>query len=517
MKFFSFLRVFRNAAPRMPTLSQWSQQTPQNQFPLYSRAYQGNEIVFSAIEMLATSAGEPHIVGRKFQRESPTVRNEEQRLLAAGHTRREVKSRLIKNGFYKELPNHPLIRLLEKPNPWMSRGQMWGTVVMDEALAGNSYWVKVRFDGGPLRGAVRELWRLRPDRVRVIPSATNYIEGYEYNTGTEKITFPAADIIHFKTRNPLNDYYGMPPLMPIAGRVDIDDYMKTFLRSFFERGGAAGPGAILSVKGRVSQEDKDAIRERFRHRYGQPGELLILDNAESTYTQAGLNRGLRDALPKELDAMQEARIAMAFGIPGSILGLLIGYESSSYANKRQDWQVLWDLTMTPKLSNYDDVLNLQLVPEFGQIDEVHFDLSDIHALQEDVDKIHARLRANWQASGLTWEEYREGLGYDPNVSADAIVIVPSNMMPVKFSELGEMQEQAALPPPMPSKEPVVDIINEVHCPKCGRWVGRNMNVGATAYCPKDKEVLIQRLPDERAFEMEYDDDGRVKRVLEVVS
>jgi len=31
---------------------------------------------------------------------------------------------------------------------------------------------------------------------------------------------------------------------------------------------------------------------------------------------------------------------------------------------------------------------------------------------------------------------------------------------------------------------------KVHCPKCGRWVGRNMNVGATAYCPKDKEVLV---------------------------
>lgn len=476
-----------------------------------------NEIVFAAIEMLATSAGEPHIVGRRWQRNSPMIRNEEQRLLACGVPRREVYNRMIENGFYRDLPDHPLIRLLQNPNPWLSRGQMWGTVVMDRALAGNSYWLKARVQQGVMKGAIAELWRLRPDRVKIIPSATNYIEGFEYNTGQTKQIFQPEDIIHFKTRNPLNDYYGMPPLMSIANRIDIDDYMKSFLKTFFERGGT-GPGSILSVKTKLPQEAKDDIRDRFKRQFGGAGsfhEMMILDNAESTYQQMGLNRGIRDALPKEIDAVSEARIAMAFGIPGSILGLLIGYESSSYANKRQDWQVFWDLTMTPLLSDLDDALNLQLTPDYGGIDEVLFDLSDIRALQEDVDKLHERQRQDFQASGLTWAEYREAIGRDPNVGDDEIIIVPSNMKAIRVAELGEEPEPVAPPPQI---EAPLDIVAEVHCPKCGRWVGRNMNVGATAYCPKDKEVLVElpeATPKPIKIDIVRDEEGRAAQLVGV--
>lgn len=506
------VKSLRNQVPVVYSpLQQWGA-TPAQQYPGYSQAYMRNEIVFASVEMLATSAAEPLIVGKRWQRNSPTIRNESMKLLNRGVSRSEIKNRLISNGFYKDLPEHPLVRLLNNPNPWMSRGQLWGTVVMDRCLAGNAYLLKARFQDGPLKGKVSELWRLRPDRVRIIPSAGNFIEGYEYNTGQEKIVFKPDDVMHFKTRHPLNDYYGMPPLMVLSGRIDIDEYMRNFLRSFFERGGT-GPGAVLSVKQKLSQEQKDQVRERFAAQFGGSAgfhELMVIDANEHTYTQMGLNRGLRDALPKELDAVNEARIAMVFGIPGSILGLLIGYESSSYANKRQDWQVFWDLTMTPLLSDFDDVLNLSMIPEFGGIDEVCFDLSDIRALQEDVDKIHERLRQDFLSGGATWREYREGLGYDPDIDEGEIIAIPSNMVAIKISELGEAPEvpepQLALPAP-------VNIVAEVHCPKCGRWVGRNMNVGATAYCPKDKEVVVGQESKVISIEVIRDTEGRVAQLV----
>jgi HK97 family phage portal protein len=488
--------------------------TSEHGFQGYSRAYMRNEIVFACIEMLATSAGEPHIIGRRWRRSSPSfraeIRAEENRLVSRGLPLRDVHAQMMSNGFYTDLPAHPLVRLLAKPNPWMSRGQLWGTVVMDRALAGNSYLLKVRVTDGIMKGSVAELWRLRPDRVRIIPDTKNFIGGYEYRVGSETVIFPPEDVIQFKTRHPLNDYYGMPPFMAAAGRADIDEYFETFLRDFFRKGGT-GPGSILSVKQRLSQEQKDDIRTRFRNQFGGAGgyhEMMILDQAESTYQQMGLNRGLRDALPKELDAMTEARIAMVFGIPGSILGLLIGYESSSYANKRQDWQVFWDLTMTPLLSDLDDVLNLRLVPDFGMIDEVLFDLSDIRALQEDVDKLHERARKNLQIGGWSWQEFREATGKDPDVQT-GFFFIPSSSIATPIEEMGKRAERLASPMPEgePGAEPLEDftgqtrrlmapalpspeVVDEVHCPTCGRWVGRNMNVGATAYCPKCKEVEV---------------------------
>jgi HK97 family phage portal protein len=485
-------RPSRAMPPITPAWQQWGG-TPQGSYMGYSRAYMRNEIVFSCIEMLATSAGEPHIVGRRWQRESPMIRNEEQRLLARGVSLQDCYARMVRNGFYRDLPNHPLIRLLSNPNPFMSRGQMWGTIVMDRALAGNSYLLKARTQGGPFGGAVGELWRLRPDRVRIIPDANKYISAYEYRTGSEAIVYPPEDIIHFKTRNPLNDYYGMPPLMAVAGRVDIDDYMQGFLRSFFERGGT-GPGSILTVKNKLSDEAKREISERFRRQFGPGGyhEMLIMDQAESTYQQMGLNRGLRDALPKEIDNVTEARIAMVFGIPGSILGLLIGYESSSYANKRQDWQVFWDLTMTPLLSDLDDVLNLSLVPDFGGIDEVLFDLSDIRALQEDVDKIHERIRKNVAAGLQSWEEGRDGIGLDPNPK-EGTFLIPANIVPTQREDLEEPPEPPpAIAPVMPAlPEPAEEgkVVVEARCPNCNRLLGHDVS-GARFDCPRCKTAVV---------------------------
>jgi hypothetical protein len=78
--------------------------SPTADFRGYSRAYMGNEIVYAAIEMLATSAGEPHIIGRKWQRNSPTfreeIRAEAARLRAKGLSIRDAKERMIRNGFF---------------------------------------------------------------------------------------------------------------------------------------------------------------------------------------------------------------------------------------------------------------------------------------------------------------------------------------------------------------------------------------------------------------------------------
>lgn len=483
-------------SPQVPfptTGSFISPMSPTTGYLGYSRAYMRNEIVFAAIEMLATSAGEPHIIGRRWQRSSPTyraeIRSEESRLMAKGLSMRDTKERMIRNGFVKELPDHPLIRLLNNPNPFMSRGQMWGTVVMDRALAGNAYLLKARLSGGLMKGTVAELWRLRPDRVKIIPDANTFISGYEYRIGRETVTFPPEDVMHFKTRNPLNDYYGMPPLMAIAGRVDIDEYQKTFLRSFFERGGV-GPGSILSVKQSLKPEAKEEIRKRFKERFGgsdSAHEMLILDAAESTYTQMGLNRGLRDALPKEINAMQEARLAMAFGIPHSILGTLIGTEQASYANKRADHATFWSLTMTPLLSDLDDVLNLSIVPDFGGIDEVMFDLSDIYALREDVDKLADRWRKNLLAGMASLEESREAVGLDPNVG-DGTFYVPSNAEATEGGEIGETPEPPASPA-FPEAEPPASVA-EARCPGCKRLIGKNVT-GGEFECPdgRCKEVL----------------------------
>lgn len=522
MKFFSFL--VRNAAPTFAATSgQWYGGTGQTgEYLRYARAYTTNEIIYASIDLLADSAGEPQIVGRRYRRESPRpmtrteMRTYTKNLVAKGLSYRAADERMIRNGFYEKVPNHPLVKLLNHPNPLTSMGQFWGTMVMDRYIAGNAYALKVRYQDGPLRGKVAELWRLRPDRVRIIPKAGG-IDGYEYSTGTEKIVYPADDVVHFKERHPLNDYYGLSPIAVIFERLAIDENMRGFLRTFYESGGT-GPGAVLSVKQKLTQDQKDQIRERYKQQFGTTTgfhHLMVIDANEHTYTPLGLNRGLRDALPTEIDGSQEARTAMVFRIPGSIIGLRIGYESSSYANKRQDWQVFWDLTMTPLLSDMDDTLCLTMIHEFGGIDEVCFDLGDIRALQEDVDKVQERHRKNFALGGISWEEFREGIGFDPELG-EGTLLIPSNMTPISIQRLEDTAETEPEPPqiPAPPQEPQMDIVAEVHCPHCNRWIGRNLNVGGEAYCPQHKGVpVVGAEPKLLSISVVRDEDGKVTSLV----
>lgn len=424
-----------------------------------ARAYSGNEIVSSALDLISKSAGEPQIIGRRWRRARPQVRAEMRRLNAFGIKNRAgariLDAVMVRNGFWEEVDGHPLVKLLNQPNPYRSRAQFWSEVCLDRYLAGNAYILKARYRDGLLEGAVAELWRLRPDRVDPIPgdmeAGEPFIKGYEYRIDARTVrTIPVEDIIHIRANDPMDPYRGLSPVAAIIDRVNIDSYMRNFLGTFYARGGA-GIGAVMNVKGKLSQEAKDDIRTRFRRMFsGGQYDILVANAEELTYTPLGLDRGLRDALPKEIDAVTEARIAMKLGIPGSILGLLIGYESSSYANKRQDWQVFWDITMAPLMSDFDDVLNLALTTEFGGIDEVAFDLSDIRALQEDSEALKESARKDWQSGLAGFHESRTAIGLPPDPDGDEIFAVPRASDYVPTSRLAEEQHTPDPLPPDPA-------------------------------------------------------------------
>lgn len=479
-------------------------------YQTYAReGYAKNETVFAAIELRATSAAEPRIIGRRRKR----------------------------GGQVEEVYDHPLLTILNKPNPFMSRAGLYSTLFMDRDLAGNSYLLKAR---GDVLGNVQELWRLRPDRVQVVPvdkhDPTAGIQAYLYRSDKGTVELPPKDVIHFKTRHPLDDWYGMPPMMALSGRIDIDNYMKDFVKSFFQNAGV--PSGVLSTKQKLNQDAKDQLRTRFRNQFGGPAgwhELLVIDANETTYTPMTMQMGQRGLVIPELSNINEAHVAMVYGVPASILGAMVGLESSSYANKRSDWQVFWDVTMTPLFREFSDVLTMALVPEFGGIDEVIFDLSDIRALQEDVDKIADRDRKDLAAGAMTVEEYRAKRGMEP-LPAEGTFLVPTSSTPTRVGSLGEPPEPAPAAIPAPASTdllPAAPImieqpkIAEVRCPVARQnrlgeethaLLATNIERGQVVYCRHCKENHIAGGPIDpkvlRRFRVERDTEGALVGVVE---
>jgi HK97 family phage portal protein len=396
-------------AASIPT---WDNGTPQYQSQNYYRnardGYMLDELVFDCIEFRATSAGEPPLVGW----------------------------RTTSNGDEK-VEEHPALDLLNHPNPFMGRSQFWGAVSMFLDVGGNAYVEKVRSGAGK----TVELWPMRPDRIRVIPDAQKFIGGYQYTVGDHTFTMRAEDVIRFKTRHPLDDYYGLSPLYVLAGRVDLDVWTRRFAESFFRNAGV--PTGLLNIQRVVQDSERAAIRRRFREEYGGPEgwhRMLVLDGGQATYTPMGMGMGANGLAMDTLGQQNEVRILGAFGgIPPSLIPTIAGAASSSYANRVSDRQLYWEQTMIPWFRDIDTTLSMALIDEYPDLDRFEHDLSKIKALQEDEDKKHERWRENYKAGLATFAEARSKIDLPAEPDEPGYILVPTVMVPTWSDDLLEQQ------------------------------------------------------------------------------
>jgi HK97 family phage portal protein len=379
-------------------------QTPTSYERVAREGYAGNELVYACVEEWATDIAEPPLQAVRDTPQGEQV-----------------------------VPGHPAVRLIEQPNPWLSGPELLGAIELGLKLAGNAYLWKAR----SAAGRVTELWPLRPDRVRVLPDRDRYIAGYEYRAYDVTVGLPPQDVIHFRTRHPLDDYYGMPPLMAAFGRVDLDNYMRTVVSAFLQNAGM--PSGVLTLATRLSEEEKRMLRERWRTQFGgvNTGGILITEGGEEArFTPLSMSLGTRGLVVPELDEIDEARIAAVFRVPLSVLGGRLGYQSSSYANRRSDREEFTERQLVPEWRYLASVLTRDLLSEFPapQADRLRFDLSQVRALSEDEDKRHARLREDLLAGAITVQEFRRQVGLDPELPDGEVLYVPVRVMPVPTAD-----------------------------------------------------------------------------------
>ncbi len=411
----------------IPTWQSGVAQLPNTSYETYARdGYQKNELVFACVDALATSAAEPRMIA---------VRRDQ-------------------HGEEQHVPDHPLEALINKPNPFMTRFDLIATIIMHMALAGNCYVEKVRSSAGK----VVELWVLRPDRVRIVPDKQRFVGGYEYRIGGMATVVDAADVIHFRHLAPLDDFYGMPPLMAASGRTDIDNYMRDFVKGFFQNAGV--PAGMLNVSRAMTPQDKDLVRRKFQGDFSGPQgwhNLMIVDGQDATYTPMGLPLGARGMAAPELDEISESRIAMVFGVPLILIGSRLGMQRSTFANAREAKETFWDNTLSPLYTRIEHTFNQGFQPESADNTRLKFDMADVRALRQDEDALAARVRANIAGTVMSIEEGRLELGMDPDIDPTHTFLLPMAVSPVRGAEI---ENPPATPAPVPAQLPAPKANNE---------------------------------------------------------
>ena len=160
-------------------------------------------------------------------------------------------------------PDHPLQRLLDRPNPEDSGPDLMERFFGALQTSGDGY---LECAGDP-DAPPSELYALRPDRVRVVPGRDGWPQGWIYTVdGREALLARAADgsapVLHLKLYNPLDDVYGLSPLQAAAKAVDVHNASSAWNKALLDNS-ARPSGALVygSASGeRMTEEQFDRLK-----------------------------------------------------------------------------------------------------------------------------------------------------------------------------------------------------------------------------------------------------------------
>ena len=179
-------------------------------------------------------------------------------------------------------------------------------------------------------GTPRELYVLRPDRMKVVPGPRGWPIGYDYTVDGRTTRIgprrrPAScRCCTPRLFHPLDDHYGLSPIEAAARAVDIHNAGGGWTKSLLDN--AARPSGALIYKGPdgapgLSDDQFPRLKRELEDAYQgatNAGRPMVLEGGldwrAMSYTPADMDfAGPRNAAARE--------IALAFGVPPMLLGI----------------------------------------------------------------------------------------------------------------------------------------------------------------------------------------------------
>lgn len=343
------------------------------------------------------------------------------------------------------LEEHPLIMLLNRPNPLQSYSEFFSSLYGYLLLSGNSYVLKL----GSELGAPKELHHLRPDRINIKGSGNPIPDRYDYMiNGRVEQSFEVdqdtgfSELKHIKLWNPLDDYYGCSPLSAAATEVDQHNMAGKHNVNLLSNG--ARPSGAVIFKPRdeagfamnLTESQRQQLLTDLNNRFsgaGNAGRPMLLEG-DFDWKEMGLSPKDMDFL--NLKHLSATEIAMCFGVPSQLVGVP---DAQTYANVAEARLALYEETIIPYLQKIASDLNEWLVPMFGDRLSLEFDIDSIPALSERRKKIYENVTSAVREGIMTRNEARERIGLEPVEGGDGLYIA-SNLFPLGDDAVAEPQD-----------------------------------------------------------------------------
>ena len=358
--------------------------------------------------------------------------------------------RMNAEGMLDRVRRHPLLDLLDDPNPYYGGSLLWDGTILSLCIDGNGYWLKVRSRAG----RVVQLWwvpwfMMEPVKPR---TGDSFLSHYNYRPGTRVFEVDPEDVVHFRLGlDPNNPRKGLSPIKNLLREIYTDQEAASWTATLLHN--AATPGLIVSPKtadGRLAspahvQATKQQIRDQFTG--GRRGEPLVMQGATEVvqFSWSPEQMNLRS-----LRQIPEERASAALGVPAAVVGFGTGLEQTKVgATMAQLRLMAYEDGIMPLQRIFSLVLRRGLLSDF-ELDpmgfEAGFDTSNERILAADELRRAQRSRILVDSGQATVGEGRIENGLPSGPEYD-FLLLPSNKIVVPVSAIPDILAAAVAPAP----------------------------------------------------------------------
>ncbi len=365
-------------------------------------------------------------------------------------------------GDFEFVKEHPIVKLLERPNPFTSGNLLAHYIVTSLSAYGDAYLYKNRNQDGN----VVELVPLMPNLVEPKGNEDTLITHFKYSPygglGGNSIVVPTNDIVHIRNGiDPNNHRRGFAPLKSVLREILGDEAAGQYAAALLHN--MAVPGVILSPKddqmGGPSKEEAEAISAMYKQKFGgkNRGAPMVLSGAMNVEVVSFSPDQMNLA---ELRKIPEERVSAVLGVPAILAGLGAGLDAATYNNTRELREFFTEQKLVPLWKSVASELTHQLLRKDFSSQELHikYNLDDVRALSQDKDDVYKRMNTAVSGGWVTIGEARKQAGLKADETHE-VYLRPLNMLEVSADGKRPVQEQPK--EEEPKEDPIVEIAKQL--------------------------------------------------------
>jgi HK97 family phage portal protein len=350
---------------------------------------------------------------------------------------------------------HPLLDLLEKPNPFISGDLFIKSFVGYFKLTGNAY-LNIIGSGKPV-----ELHVLRPTNINIqannrdgYPQQYNYVNNdgsiiFKRDNKNKFIADNGNEIVQLMNFNPKycnSNLYGVSDLAAVE--LEISQYILASIHNNSLLQNQARPSGILTYKGvanDIQQETIDAIKETLKSSLSGATNAGNATFLSGDFDWKQMSQSIKDMDFATLRQQTATAIYNALKIPLP----MVSPDNMTLANMETAKVNFYDNTILPLTKTIYNFLGKALLPRYSNSEnlELTFDEASIEALEPR--QVDNTLKLS-QSGVLTINEIRSQLGYEDLEGGDTLY-QPVGLAPIASDRFTDDNRQT------PSQEKAIFI------------------------------------------------------------